>query len=52
MSLPDYPLDEDSWEVCSCGNWAGIGKRTCYECDVDFKDLYADAAIQDAKEKS
>ena len=50
MSLPDYLLDEDSWEVCSCGNWARIGKRTCYECDADFKDLYADMKIQDAKE--
>lgn len=49
MSLPDYLL-EDPGEFCACGNVARIGKRTCYECDLDFADLYADAKIQDEKE--
>ena len=37
--------------VCQCGNVPRIGKKTCYECDLDFKDLYADMKIQDAFEK-
>jgi hypothetical protein len=49
MSVPDHELD-DHTEVCACGNVARIGKRTCYECDADFKDLYADAKIQDEKD--
>ncbi len=49
MSVPDELLD-DHGEFCSCGKWARIGKRTCYECDLDFADLYADAKIQDEKE--
>ena len=51
MSLPDYLLD-DHGEFCACGNVTRIGKRTCYECDLDFMDLYADMNIHDAKEKS
>lgn len=47
MSLPDELLD-DPTEVCACGNVARIGKRTCYGCDAEFKDLYADAAYQDS----
>lgn len=49
MSLPEFLMEEpEDW--CACGNYARIGKRTCYECDLDFADLYADAKIQDEKE--
>lgn len=41
---------DDEEPICKCGNVARIGKRTCYACDADFKDLYADMQIQDAKE--
>ena len=49
MSLPDDLLDDPSG-VCACGNYDRIGRRTCYECDLDFADLYADMKIQDEKE--
>lgn len=50
MILPNELLEDHS-EVCPCGNVTRIGKRTCYECDLDYADLYADAKIQDEKEK-
>ena len=49
MSVADHEIEDPS-EVCECGNVARIGKRTCYECDIDFKDLYADMKLQDEKE--
>ena len=50
--MSGYFVDVDEDEpVCQCGNVARIGKKTCYECDLDFKDLYADMKIQDAFEK-
>ena len=49
MSVADHEINDPS-ELCACGNYARIGKRTCYECDIDFADLYADAKIQDEKE--
>ncbi len=50
MSVADSEID-DPTEVCACGNVTRIGKRTCYECDLDFADLYSDAKIQDEKVK-
>lgn len=49
MSVGDSEIEDPS-EFCPCGNYARIGKRTCYECDLEFADLYADMKIQDAKE--
>jgi hypothetical protein len=50
MSIHDHELD-DPTEVCACGNVARVGKRTCYECDADLKDLYADASYQDSVDR-
>ena len=49
MSVADHEIEDPS-EVCACGNVARIGKKTCYECDLDLQDLYSDMKIQDAKE--
>lgn len=49
MSVADHEIEDPS-EVCACGNVVRIGKRTCYERDIDFAGLYADAKIQDEKE--
>ncbi len=51
MSLADNELDDLQDLVCACGNWARIGKRVCYECDLDFQDLFADMRVQDQKER-
>lgn len=48
MSLPDYLLDED-WDYCF-KHEASFKGMECPECFNDSIDLYADAAIQDAKE--
>ena len=49
--MSGYFVDADEDEpICKCGNVARVGRETCYECDLDFKDLYADMKIQDAKE--
>ena len=49
--MSGYFVDADEEEpICQCCNVARIGKRTCYECDLDFADLYADMKIQDEKE--
>lgn len=46
VSLPDYLLEDDRPEVC---NEHGV-EFPCRYCKQDNIDLYADAAIQDAKE--
>ena len=50
MSLPDHLLDDDE-EICeACGTLFNDDGRLCQDCKADSIDLYADAAIQDAKE--
>lgn len=41
--------DEDE-PICECGNVARIGKKTCYECDLDLQDLYSEMKYQDSVE--
>lgn len=49
--MSGYFVDADEDEpICRCGKVTRIGKKTCYECDADLQDLYADMKIQDAKE--
>jgi len=51
MSVADSEI-EDPADYCACGNWARVGKKTCYECDLDLQDLYSEMKYQDEKEKT
>lgn len=50
MSLPDYLLDEDDGTCEECGSLCDHG-RLCAACRQDLRDLYADEAIEDRKER-
>jgi len=51
MSLPDYLLDEPDNQCENCRARALRGYALCAECMADLRDLYADEAIEDRKER-
>ena len=51
MSLPDYLLDEPDDQCENCHARALLGYALCAECMADLRDLYADEAIDDRKER-
>ena len=49
--MSGYFVDADEDEpIRRCGNVARIGKKTCYECDLDLQDLYSEMKYQDSVE--
>jgi predicted amidophosphoribosyltransferase len=52
MSLPDYLLDDDERECIACGSKAVEYGSLCNECMRNIRDLYADEAIEDRKERT
>lgn len=55
MSITDREVDDDDRVCRCCGLYVDSQNRQgplCWNCHMDNVDLYADAKIQDEKEKS